>query len=102
MRLRKSKLFYSFSNPRLEILEIAIGTRHGVIRTNEITGSIYTWGDGTYGEIGHHESLLPVEKPTKVPFFEDKKIFKIAAGARHTLTLDNEGNIFAMGDNSED
>ena len=26
----------------------------------------------------------------------------VATGARHTLVLDKEGNIYAMGDNSED
>jgi len=37
-----------------------------------------------------------------IPFFEDKNIVKVVAGARHTLALDHEGNIYAMGDNSED
>lgn len=33
-------------------MEVALGKRHGVIRTNEIKGGIYGWGDGTYGELG--------------------------------------------------
>ena len=79
-----------------------MGKRHGVIRTNEELGSVYAWGDGTYGELGIDESLLPIEKPIKIPYFENKKIIKVSAGARHTLALDFEGNIYAMGDNSDD
>lgn len=101
LRLRKPKLFYQFPTKNIEIEEISLGNRHGIIRTNEITGSVYGWGDGTYGELGIQENL-PVEKPVQIPFFEDKNIVKITAGARHTLALDHEGNIYAMGDNSED
>lgn len=55
LRLRKPKLFYSFPSShrfRIEIEEIALGKRHGIIRTNEAKGGIYGWGDGTYGELG--------------------------------------------------
>lgn len=45
---------------------------------------------------------LPIEHPTQLAFFKDMRVAKIAAGARHTLVLDDEGNIYAMGDNSED
>jgi hypothetical protein len=31
---------------------------------------------------------LPIEKPIELSFFENIKIKKIAAGARHTLVLD--------------
>lgn len=55
LRLRKPKLFYSFPSShrfKIEIEEIALGKRHGIIRTNEAKGGIYGWGDGTYGELG--------------------------------------------------
>jgi alpha-tubulin suppressor-like RCC1 family protein len=55
LRLRKPKLFYSFPSShrfKIEIEEIALGKRHGIIRTNEAYGGIYGWGDGTYGELG--------------------------------------------------
>jgi alpha-tubulin suppressor-like RCC1 family protein len=51
LRLRKPKLFFMMSK-KVEILEIALGKRHGIIRTNEPRGAIYGWGDGTYGELG--------------------------------------------------
>lgn len=55
LKLRKPKLFYYFplsSVKKIEIVEVALGKRHGVFRTNEVKGSIYGWGDGTYGELG--------------------------------------------------
>ena len=52
LKLRKPKLFYTFSNRKIEILQVVLGRRHGVIRTNEEIGSVYGWGDGTYGELG--------------------------------------------------
>jgi hypothetical protein len=54
----------------LAIEEIALGKRHGIIRTNELKGSLYGWGDGTYGELGTQENL-PIEKPIKISFFEN-------------------------------
>lgn len=101
MRLRKPKLFYAFPQRNLQIMEVALGRRHGVVRTNEALGSVYGWGDGTYGELGMQDNL-PIEKPMKIPFFENRKVAKIDSGARHTIVLDKDGNIFAMGDNSED
>jgi len=43
-----------------------------------------------------------VETPKPVKEFDKVKIRQIAAGARHSLVLDHDGNIYAMGDNSED
>ena len=66
---------------------MALGKRHGVIRTNEAKGGVYGWGDGTYGELGTQDNL-PIEKPISLSFFENTKVIKIAAGARHSLVLD--------------
>jgi len=62
---------------------------------------VYGWGDGTYGELGQ-SNKLPYEKATILPYFDKVKINHIAAGARHSLFLDSQGSIWAMGDNSED
>lgn len=55
LKLRKPKHFYTFPSThqnKIEIEEVALGKRHGIIRTNESKGSLYGWGDGTYGELG--------------------------------------------------
>ena len=96
LRLRKPKLFFVFPST---IKQIALGKRHGIVITEE--KGMFGWGDGTYGELGIQENL-PIEQPVSIPFFENMKIVQIATGARHTLALDRDGNIFAMGDNSED
>ena len=99
LRLRKPKLFFSFPK---KIKQVVLGKSHGLVRLAEAYGGVYAWGDGTYGELGLPAEDLPIEHPTSLTFFNKIKVKKIAAGARHTLILDNEGNIYAMGDNSED
>ena len=75
-----------------------LGKRHGIVLLNN--GEVYGWGDGTYGEIGIIQEGV-INKPILIPFFKDKEIIQISAGARHSLALDSQGNIYAMGDNSE-
>lgn len=101
LRLRKPKLFYKHPLSNVGIAQVVLGRRHGVIRTNERMGGVYFWGDGTYGELGTQEDI-PIENPRKSRFFSVIAVTKIEAGARHTLVLDADGNIFAMGDNSEE
>jgi alpha-tubulin suppressor-like RCC1 family protein len=52
---------------------VELGKRHGIVRTNEALGCLYGWGDGTYGELGIIENL-PIEKPTKMTYFESRKV----------------------------
>jgi len=101
LKMRKPKLFYVFPSRSIEIKQLVLGRRHGLIRTNEPFGAIYGWGDGTYGELGVTEGL-PFEKPQRLPHFEAVEVVSVAAGSRHSLVLDSNGQIYAMGDNSED
>lgn len=79
--------------------KIEIGKNHSLFLTKE--GAVYSWGDNTYGELGVNSNTRNVESPSLVPFFREKKVKDIAAGARHSLVLDFEGNLYAFGDNSE-
>jgi alpha-tubulin suppressor-like RCC1 family protein len=47
MRLRKPKGFHHFKGG---LKQIALGKRHGIALDNQ--GTVYVWGDGTYGELG--------------------------------------------------
>ena len=62
---------------------------------------LYGWGDGTYGELGLDEELLPCEEPREIKV-ECDVIKQIAVGARHSMVLDHKGVIYVMGDNSND
>lgn len=50
------------------------------------SGSLFTCGDGSFGQLGHgdYESH---SSPTRVLFFASKHAKKIACGMRHSLVL---------------
>ena len=96
VRLRKPRLVHQFAS---RVRQVALGRRHGIVTT--LDNGLFGWGDGTYGELGLSEGL-PAAVPVELPFFQGMWVEQVAAGARHSLVLDSLGNIFAMGDNSED
>jgi len=65
LRLRKPKLFHTFSNG---VEQVALGRRHGIILDKK--GIVYGWGDGTYGELGMVDNFS-VDTPIPLPFFKD-------------------------------
>lgn len=67
--------------------------RDGVIAV-DIYGDVYTWGDGTYGDLGHGNTSS-VKYPKKVEGLSNIKM--VAKGENHTLALDNNGNIWGWG-----
>jgi len=63
----------------------------------EENGSLYSWGVGEKGECGHGK-FEEVEIPTKIKFFEGKKIVNVVAGNHHTLALTENNQLYAWGD----
>eukprot|EP00002_Diphylleia_rotans_P026853 TRINITY_DN5372_c0_g1_i2.p1 TRINITY_DN5372_c0_g1~~TRINITY_DN5372_c0_g1_i2.p1 ORF type:complete len:1044 (+),score=190.77 TRINITY_DN5372_c0_g1_i2:73-3204(+) len=76
------------------ICEIACGAHHAAIRT--IRGEVYTWGQGTYGQIGQGttDNSLQLKPITKL---FGKAIVKIASGEAHTLALTVNGEVYGWG-----
>ncbi|RWR88920.1 ultraviolet-B receptor UVR8 isoform X1 [Cinnamomum micranthum f. kanehirae] len=50
------------------------------------SGSLFTCGDGSFGQLGHGD-YQSRSSPTKVLFFASKHVKKIACGMRHSLVL---------------
>lgn len=63
-------------------------------------GNVYAIGDNTYGELGII-GVSTVEKLTRIPFEFSSKVKKISTGARHSLVLLDNGELYVFGDNSE-
>ena len=61
-----------------------------------VDGTVYSIGSSKCGSHGHEES---VEEPKMIPNL--KHIKSIAVGRSHSVCLDQDGNIFTFGDNSE-
>ena len=78
-----------------KIVQIDCGDFHSLAL--EDNGTLYSWGAGERGECGHGK-FENVELPTKIRFFEGKKIVLIEAGNHHTLALTSDNLMYAWGD----
>lgn len=110
-----------FRLPRMT-RKLGLGGSFGLVL--DITGNVYAWGDGTYGELGGavmdfggwpltnrsftDPQALPVPGKVTLPrHTQDKEageegpkgVKDIACGERHSLLLDDAGNLYAFGEN---
>ena len=60
----------------------------------DIEGNVYAYGENIFGELGGDDKI---SIPTKISGLQN--IISATIGVTHTLFLDNDGNIFVLGDN---
>lgn len=71
--------------------------RNSVVALDE-DGNVFTWGDGSYYDLGHGTDNANVYSPKKV---EGLPIIKqVAKGKNHTLAIAENGDIWGWGNNS--
>lgn len=86
-----------------QIKHISCGMRHSAAVDSKSTwqplprshniiigdGTVYMWGQGKFGQLGLGDACQDVKVPTPLSptLFNNRKIIKIACGARHTLFL---------------
>jgi alpha-tubulin suppressor-like RCC1 family protein len=58
---------------------------------------VYSWGRNTHGQLGLGSVCHSIVEPTMLPFFEEHRIKNIVCGEKHTLILDDKGNVYACG-----
>eukprot|EP01084_Bolivina_argentea_P073109 132689_1 len=80
------------SNNNIKIKQVACGQSHIVILTS--TGDVYSWGDGSYGEIGQGAF-----KASCIPrlILLNKNISSIACGRYHSSALTYNGSLYTWG-----
>ncbi|MCL7031753.1 hypothetical protein MKW94_030518 [Papaver nudicaule] len=68
----------------VQVLSVACGTWHTALVTSD--GKLFTFGDGTFGVLGHgdRESLV---YPRKIESLDGLKTVKVAAGVWHTAAI---------------
>ncbi len=88
--------FISFFQDKKPIL-IAASGRHNLVLCED--GSLYAFGDNSYGQLGLGHFYFQ-NTPQFISFFQDKKPILIAAGYWHSLVLCEDGSLYAFGFNS--
>ena len=67
--------------------------------TLKTNGTVWTYGQNTYGELGIGTNEM-TDEPKQVEFGEGVVIKQIAVGEYHAVALDTEGNVWAWGRNN--
>jgi alpha-tubulin suppressor-like RCC1 family protein len=77
-------------------MDISFGFKHALVLLDN--GKVYSWGDGTYGELGLGKACM-VPEPREIKYFAREKIraVKVEAASRHSLVLDAKGHIYGFG-----
>jgi len=104
--------YTSFTSPKLVQLEgeeylsdiqnIECGGYHTICISK--TNSVYTWGRGDVGQLGHYKDQLSNDKmglvqlsPKILEYFSDVPIVQASCGEAHSLLLDQWGRVFSFG-----
>ncbi|KDO35136.1 hypothetical protein SPRG_01203 [Saprolegnia parasitica CBS 223.65] len=74
------------------IARVATRGSHVVAVSEE--GSVYTWGRGDEGQLGHN-TKASLHVPTKVPDLEH--IVQVACGRAHSVAIDLQGRLYSWG-----
>ncbi len=65
-------------------------------------GSVYAWGDNTYGQLGTDDKVSRgtfVEITDHIPLVIDERVIKMVGNQTTTFALTNQGRVFAWGSN---
>lgn len=84
---------YGLSNIRA----IAAGGNHSAALKSD--GTVWTWGDNTYGQAGDGTTQDYKKTPVQVSNLSD--VTEIAAGSFHTVALKSNTTVWAWGDNRQ-
>ncbi|HLY09311.1 MAG TPA: RCC1 repeat-containing protein [Planctomycetota bacterium] len=74
---------------------VAAGYQHSLGLAGD--GSVWSWGDDTYGQLGDGFTGLPNPFPTKIIGLSG--ITAIAAGSSFSMAIKNDGSVWAWGNN---
>ena len=79
-----------------KVIQVACGDKHTVCVTED--GSVYSWGSGKRGALGHSETNDSCGEPTQVQGISNA--VRVACGTDHTLVLDANGKLWSFGENT--
>jgi alpha-tubulin suppressor-like RCC1 family protein len=74
---------------------IAAGELHSACVTAD--GDVYTWGEGFCGQLGQSDKRPSLTPGLVADEFEDEIALSVSCGARHTLVLTEDGEMWSFG-----
>lgn len=77
------------------MVQVTCGSYHTAAVTSD--GSLYTWGGGMYGKLGHGNET-GCSTPKRVEGLVGLCVAQIACGSRHTVVVTSTGAAFSWGD----
>ncbi|KAI8120902.1 putative E3 ubiquitin-protein ligase HERC4 [Lucilia cuprina] len=89
----------NWTPPDASVIQVSCGRWHTLFLTSD--GKIFSCGSNDNGQLGHE---LPTKRPRMSPFkliaeLENYVITRISCGARHSMALNEWGQIFTWGHN---
>jgi alpha-tubulin suppressor-like RCC1 family protein len=90
--------------PEPPAVAIALGRFHALVLLND--GQVYSWGLNTDGQCGCAGPVQAgedprISRPLRIRSLPPN-IIAIAAGSRHSLAMDSDGNVWGWGDNRQE
>ncbi|XP_037892563.1 serine/threonine-protein kinase Nek8 [Glossina fuscipes] len=85
--------------PKAYILTVATSNTHFVVVNSD--GSVYTWGEGSHGQLGLSSLEAWKHYPSRMDSIRNHHIISACAGEGFTILLTQTGGILSCGDNSK-
>eukprot|EP01126_Amoeba_proteus_P014060 TRINITY_DN1608_c0_g1_i1.p1 TRINITY_DN1608_c0_g1~~TRINITY_DN1608_c0_g1_i1.p1 ORF type:complete len:306 (-),score=54.64 TRINITY_DN1608_c0_g1_i1:734-1651(-) len=80
---------------RIRFVKCAADFSHSLALTDD--GKIYSWGDGSFGKLGHGDEIDIFQPKIITGFPGEVIITNIKAGNKHSLALTDKGELYSWG-----
>jgi len=81
----------------VKVREVACGRMMTVAIALGDKNEVYTWGCNDDGSTGHGQGVESAEFPKAVKTFSGMKIRNVSCGSRHTLVVNDRGQLYSFG-----
>ncbi|WP_282944029.1 RCC1 domain-containing protein [Cellulomonas endometrii] len=78
-----------------DVLTVSAGDAHNL--AVDALGRPWAWGSNSHGQLGYTTSVPGASLPVGVPTMAGRTITAVAAGASHSLALQDDGTVWAWG-----
>ena len=80
------------------VVAVSAGAGHNLALATD--GSVWSWGNGADGRLGHGDTQNQ-QLPKKVEAFAGQRVVAVSAGARHCIALTTNGAVFTWGEGED-